>query len=32
MLALSLAIIVVVHYLPYRIYFSMAGLILIGSQ
>ena len=31
MLALSLVIIVVVHYLPYRIYFSMAGLILIGS-
>jgi cell division protein FtsW len=31
MLALSLAIIVVVHYLPYRIYFSMAGLILIFS-
>jgi cell division protein FtsW len=31
MLALSLLIIVVVHYLPYRIYFSMAGLILIGS-
>ena len=26
MLALSLVIIVVVHYLPYRIYFSMAGL------
>jgi cell division protein FtsW len=31
MLALSLTIIVVVHYLPYRIYFSMAGLILIFS-
>ena len=31
MLALSLAIIVEVHYLPYRIYFSMAGLILIFS-
>jgi cell division protein FtsW len=31
MLALSLLIIVVVHYLPYRIYFSMAWLILIGS-
>ena len=31
MLVLSLVIIVVVHYLPYRIYFSMAGLILIGS-
>jgi cell division protein FtsW len=31
MLALSLAIIVVVHYLPYRIYFSIAGLILIFS-
>ncbi len=31
MLLLSLVIIVVVHYLPYRIYFSMAGLILIGS-
>jgi len=31
MLALSMVIIVVVHYLPYRIYFSMAGLILIGS-
>jgi cell division protein FtsW len=29
MLALSLVIIVVVHYLPYRIYFSMAGLLLI---
>lgn len=29
MLVLSLAIIVLVHYLPYRIYFSMAGLILI---
>jgi cell division protein FtsW len=29
MLVLSLAIIVIVHYLPYRIYFSMAGLILI---
>jgi cell division protein FtsW len=31
MLALSLLIIVVVHYLPYRIYFSIAGLILVGS-
>ena len=31
MLFLSLIIIVVVHYLPYRIYFSTAGLILIGS-
>jgi cell division protein FtsW len=31
MLALSLVIIVVVHYLPYRIYFSTAGLILIAS-
>lgn len=31
MLVLSLIIIVVVHYLPYRIYFSMAGLILIGA-
>jgi cell division protein FtsW len=31
MLALSLVIIVVVHYLPYRIYFSMAGLLLIGA-
>jgi cell division protein FtsW len=31
MLALSLIIIVIVHYLPYRIYFSMAGLILIGA-
>jgi len=31
MLVLSLAIIVVVHYLPYRIYFSVAGLLLIGS-
>jgi len=29
MLVLSLIIIVVVHYLPYRIYFSMAGLLLI---
>lgn len=29
MLALSLVIIVVVHYLPYRIYFSLAGLFLI---
>jgi len=29
MLVLSLVIIVVVHYLPYRIYFSMAGLFLI---
>jgi len=31
MLILSLIIIVVVHYLPYRIYFSIAGLILIGA-
>ena len=31
MLVLSLVIIVVVHYLPYRIYSSMAGLILIFS-
>lgn len=31
MLILSLIIIVVVHYLPYRIYFSMAGLFLIVS-
>ena len=31
MLVLSLIIIVVVHYLPYRIYFSMAGLILIAA-
>jgi cell division protein FtsW len=31
MLVLSLVIIVVVHYLPYRIYFSMAGLLLIIS-
>jgi len=29
MLVLSLIIIVVIHYLPYRIYFSMAGLFLI---
>src|SRR5450759_28882 len=31
MLVLSLIIIVVVHYLPYRIYFSVAGLLLIGA-
>jgi cell division protein FtsW len=31
MLALSLGIIVVIHYLPYRIYFSLAGLFLIIS-
>jgi cell division protein FtsW len=31
MLVLSLVIIVVVSYLPYRIYFSMAGLILIAA-
>jgi cell division protein FtsW len=31
MLVLSLTIIVVVHYLPYRIYFSLAGLFLIIS-
>jgi len=31
MLVLSLVIIVVVHYLPYRIYFSMAGLLLIAA-
>jgi cell division protein FtsW len=30
-LIFSLGLIVIVHYLPYRIYFSMAGLILIGS-
>lgn len=29
MLALSLGIIIIVHYLPYRIYFAMAGLFLI---
>jgi cell division protein FtsW len=32
MLVLSIAIIVVVHYLPYRIYFSMAGIILLISM
>jgi cell division protein FtsW len=32
MLVLSVAIIVVVHYLPYRIYFSMAGIILLISM
>jgi cell division protein FtsW len=32
MLALSLIIIIVVHYLPYRIYSSLAGLFLIGSM
>jgi cell division protein FtsW len=31
MLVLSLIIIVVVHYLPYRIYFSLAGVILLFS-
>jgi cell division protein FtsW len=31
MLVLSLIIIVIVHYLPYRIYFSVAGLLLIAS-
>jgi cell division protein FtsW len=31
MLALSLLIIIVVHYLPYRIYSSLAGLFLVGS-
>jgi cell division protein FtsW len=31
MLTLSLVIIVVVHYLPYRIYFSVAGIILIAA-
>jgi cell division protein FtsW len=31
MLVLSLIIIVVVHYLPYRIYFSVAGVVLIGA-
>jgi cell division protein FtsW len=31
MLVLSLAIIVVVHYLPYKIYYSMSGLILLFS-
>lgn len=31
MLMVSLAIIVVVHYLPYRIYSSLAGLLLVGS-
>ena len=31
MLVLSLIIIIVVHYLPYRIYFSVAGLVLIGA-
>ncbi len=31
MLALSLLIIIVIHYLPYRIYFSLAGLFLIIS-
>jgi len=30
-LIFSLGLIVIVHYLPYRIYFSMAGLILIGA-
>ena len=30
-LVISLGLIVIVHYLPYRIYFSMAGLILLGS-
>ena len=31
MLVLSLVIIVIVHYLPYRIYSSMAGIFLVGS-
>ncbi len=31
MLILGLAIIIVVHYLPYRIYSAMAGIILIGA-
>ncbi len=31
MLVLSLLIIIVVHYLPYRIYSSLAGVLLIGS-
>ncbi len=31
MLLLSLVIIVVVHYLPYRVYFAMAGVLLIGA-
>jgi cell division protein FtsW len=31
MLVMSLVIIVIVHYLPYRIYFSVAGLVLIGA-
>jgi len=31
MLVLSLVIIIIVHYLPYRIYFSMAGLFLIAA-
>lgn len=31
MLVLSLGIIVMVHYLPYRIYFSLAGVILVAS-
>jgi cell division protein FtsW len=31
MLVLSLIIIIIVHYLPYRIYFSMAGLFLIAA-
>ncbi|MDQ1333009.1 MAG: hypothetical protein QG576_1044 [Bacteroidota bacterium] len=31
MLLLSLSIIIIVHYLPYRIYFSLAGLFLIVS-
>ncbi len=31
MLLLSLIIIWVVHYLPYRIYYALAGVLLIGS-
>src|ERR1035437_8402738 len=31
MLVVGLGIIIVVHYLPYRIYFSLAGLILLGA-
>jgi cell division protein FtsW len=31
MLIMSIVIIVVVHYLPYRIYFSIAGVLLIGA-
>ncbi|MGA1976872.1 MAG: FtsW/RodA/SpoVE family cell cycle protein [Bacteroidales bacterium] len=31
MLMVSLGIIIVIHYLPYRIYYSLAGIFLIGS-